>query len=367
MRLNTGPTSFLTMFFVVFAMFVTVFMTAQDATASTDRFFGLGRGRDNDLGLFANQTTLVDVTLDPFGAVAVGATSNVPLNGLSFQPGTGTLYVSSSLKGTDGLNGGPGARSLYTMDPVTAATTLVGPFSADPADGFLFRSLTFDAGGTLYANDVEQLFTVDTATGLATPTDSPFLDGGGAAIESISLDPNTGILYGLSWNDVELFTIDMTTGAATSVGVFADLDAAEEGIALAGFAIDGAGNMYASTGSQQARVYSLDMSDFSQVLLGDVNDTVPIEIFDGSLAAFTFAIPTDGPTADFDSDGDVDGADFLLWQRDNLGASALADWKAEYGTVPAVAAVSAVPEPSALALLMLGAIGAVSLRKARRC
>jgi len=77
--------------------------------------------------------------------------------------------------------------------------------------------------------------------------------------------------------------------------------------------------------------------------------------------------PIDAPglDGDFDSDGDVDGADFLEWQRDfaNLGAGGLADWEANFGAgVPAVAAASAVPEPSAIALLMLGAAGLSSLR-----
>ncbi|TWU28253.1 PEP-CTERM sorting domain-containing protein [Bythopirellula polymerisocia] len=61
---------------------------------------------------------------------------------------------------------------------------------------------------------------------------------------------------------------------------------------------------------------------------------------------------------DFDIDGDIDGHDFLEWQRGNstpvgqLSASDLMDWQNAYGT-PLVAAVSAVPEPATLALLGL--------------
>lgn len=56
---------------------------------------------------------------------------------------------------------------------------------------------------------------------------------------------------------------------------------------------------------------------------------------------------------DFDDDGDVDGRDFLLWQRDpNIGS--LADWQANYGA-PALAAITAaspaVPEPTTSVLL----------------
>ncbi len=84
--------------------------------------------------------------------------------------------------------------------------------------------------------------------------------------------------------------------------------------------------------------------------------------------------------ADFDNDNDVDGADFLTWQRgfgvgttpeagdandDNLvNADDLAVWKAQFGVgVPATAAVGAVPEPSTAALLLGGALGGLWLRR----
>ena len=61
-------------------------------------------------------------------------------------------------------------------------------------------------------------------------------------------------------------------------------------------------------------------------------------------------------SGDFDSDGDVDGADFLMWQRDtNVGS--LADWESEFGMTggPLVAANStAVPEPATEMLLLEG-------------
>ena len=75
-----------------------------------------------------------------------------------------------------------------------------------------------------------------------------------------------------------------------------------------------------------------------------------------------------GLPGDFNNSGKVDGADFLLWQR-NFGqpgydAAALATWKANFGSGAAVAAAGAVPEPAAFALIaMAGAALAVSRRK----
>jgi hypothetical protein len=46
--------------------------------------------------------------------------------------------------------------------------------------------------------------------------------------------------------------------------------------------------------------------------------------------------------SDFDQDGDVDGEDFLLWQRDPSVGS-LADWEANYGLGAVAAASTTVP------------------------
>jgi hypothetical protein len=66
-----------------------------------------------------------------------------------------------------------------------------------------------------------------------------------------------------------------------------------------------------------------------------------------------------GQTGDFDGDEDVDGNDFLVWQR-GLGtqydSSDLADWRANYGA-QSVPAAGAVPEPAS-ASLALGFIAA---------
>jgi hypothetical protein len=57
-----------------------------------------------------------------------------------------------------------------------------------------------------------------------------------------------------------------------------------------------------------------------------------------------------GIPGDFDEDGDVDGRDFLLWQR-NPTIGNLADWQSNYGEGGNLAAASAIPEPNSLLIL----------------
>ena len=87
---------------------------------------------------------------------------------------------------------------------------------------------------------------------------------------------------------------------------------------------------------------SFNFMVYSDTGLGDVS-----EVFSYTLAEAPIV------TGDFDSDLDVDGADFLKWQRDLGDATSLADWQANYGPA-ALASVSAVPEPTSLLLASLG-------------
>lgn len=58
-----------------------------------------------------------------------------------------------------------------------------------------------------------------------------------------------------------------------------------------------------------------------------------------------------GIAGDFDADGDVDGRDFLTWQRDT-SVGELSDWQTNYGAgeLTAAEAASPVPEPNSIAL-----------------
>lgn len=69
-----------------------------------------------------------------------------------------------------------------------------------------------------------------------------------------------------------------------------------------------------------------------------------------------------GSNGDFDADSDVDGADFLAWQRG--GSEPLADWETNYGVSTSLAASVAVPEPGTF-LLAAGCLTVAGLRRRR--
>ena len=72
-----------------------------------------------------------------------------------------------------------------------------------------------------------------------------------------------------------------------------------------------------------------------------------------------------GLSGDFDGDDDVDGADFLKWQRDP-GVGNLSDWQTNYGnTALLTAASTAVPEPSTLLLSAMASLLGFSFRRNR--
>ena len=108
----------------------------------------------------------------------------------------------------------------------------------------------------------------------------------------------------------------------------------------------------------------LGITDIGLELTGDDTNFSKSIVGGGSILRLTYG--TAGLAGDFDGDGDVDGQDFLLWQRDP-GVGNLGDWESNFGTVTASAANSAaVPEPGAIVSLVVGLMAVVGVMRQKR-
>lgn len=188
-----------------------------------------------------------------------------------------------------------------------------------------------------------------------------------------SYDVNIDNLIGLitTPSDVDFFTFTgLTAGAAFSAEVTqstvtsfdsilgwfdetgmlieSDDDSAGNGLSL----IDG---VVPDSGTLTFAVTGFD--DFDFLGIHTENDDYTLQL----------TVAGSSTPGDFDGDGDVDGRDFLIWQRGDspvpLSAVDLADWQTNYGD-GAPAALTVVPEPGTFVLL---ATIAVCLGIRQRC
>ncbi|MCB1723549.1 MAG: hypothetical protein KDJ39_07625 [Gammaproteobacteria bacterium] len=138
---------------------------------------------------------------------------------------------------------------LITYDSATPGTVnVIG--STGVAENFAFYGLDFDATGKLYGYTADRstgslepggLYEIDTATGAATFIGTGGVDAGGWLVD-ISYNPADGLMYGLQLRGSAqnratiLYTIDLTTGAATKIG-----DVSPFGFFPGGLATDASG------------------------------------------------------------------------------------------------------------------------------
>ena len=161
------------------------------------------------------------------------------LNAASYMPsgfaaGAQTLY---------GCDSGGAHSSFYSLDASTGAATLIGAsggMGMASCSGLRFQPGTgvlFAVGTNPSAGNHEALFTVNTATGIATPIADTTVTGTCSAflaITDISFRSD-GALFGLFSNPTGLNclgTINPTTAAVTSIGNTGDTGAAGNGLAF---------------------------------------------------------------------------------------------------------------------------------------
>ena len=155
------------------------------------------------------------------GASTVIGTADSPGLGwtsLSWDASTTTLYGVTYSQSRSGFT-----TTLYTVDPVTAATTLVGPITGigDPSSGTLLGALAVDSKGLMYGIDLvaDDFVAIDKTTGAAAVIGSLGFDANYA--QAMDFDDYTGTLYYAAFNnstgEAEMYTIDQASGALTLI------------------------------------------------------------------------------------------------------------------------------------------------------
>jgi len=80
------------------------------------------------------------------------------------------------------------------------------------------------------------------------------------------------------------------------------------------------------------------------------------------IGTFTFELQSvQNRQGDYDGDDDVDGNDFLDWQR-NPSVGSILEWQTNFGSSGGSASSVSIPEPTSAALALLG-LGLLVLRR----
>lgn len=153
--------------------------------------------------------TLNPATGAPTLTILTGVPIELTANAYAFSPG-GILYAIY------------GNQSLFTINTSTGAATLVG---SGVAGSISNEALSFSNNGTLYLSNGTNLYTVNpntAATSLVAPLDfdSSFGLSGAPTLMSMSFDPTDGTLYTsvVGNGSSSLGTINISTGEVTKIG-----------------------------------------------------------------------------------------------------------------------------------------------------
>ena len=172
---------------------------ASDPTSGSARLWGISVSDPTAGGgtSFTNELLLINPAT---GAGAFVGETLLPFStaiyDLAYQVSTGRMFGVS-------LDG-----DLYSIDPLTAAPTRIGPTGVGALEG-----LGAGAGDKLFGTDrFGKLYLVDTLTGQAT-----FAANLGTVITDLASRPTDGVMFGVRVNtatgEQEVVTIDTTTGA----------------------------------------------------------------------------------------------------------------------------------------------------------
>ena len=264
-------------------------------------------------------------------------TSRVGLWGFGLIVSSVTPAPASILIGSDVVSD-----QLLQISTQTGSGSVIGPLG-DP----VVAGLTWDANhDILYGSSTQNrvLVKIDPDNGV-TSVVGPF---GVGLMHGIEYDCNHDVLYGITNQSTSkgLYTIDVTTGAATLV-------AHHSHYGLSGLAFDAANDvMYASEAHERA-LYRINLSDGSTSRIGSFGVGMQLGV----------GLAYDPVLGMFASDNHASShVDDKLYRIDPLTAEATLVGDIDFGNV---LGLTFIPEPGALLLLTVGAL--LALQRRRRC
>lgn len=192
-------------------------------------------------------------TVDPLtaqstliGEVLIGGTTPVVVTGLATQPGTGALF------GVTGNEYSP-SRQLITINTLTAYATVIGTIGTVNSQNS--SDISFASDGTLFGWNVQggPLVTIDPTTAVRTVVGSGM---NGSQGNGLTFVPN-GTLYLAGPTAGNLYTVDKTTGAITSVAALSNVPL-NFGSSFTAMASDSTGLLYGTGRGSGAQLVTID-------------------------------------------------------------------------------------------------------------
>lgn len=311
----------------------------------------------------------------------------------------GTFY------GTTGLGGTFGQGTVFRFNSIANTLTTLFSFSG-PNGAYPDSTLAIDATGNLYGTTsrggsenrgtVFKYSLTDNSLSTLASFDHENGDRPGGAL----LIDDSGNLFGITvlggaYDKGTVFRFSTTTNTLTTLVSF---DGANGSLPHSGMIADAAGNLYGTT-SWGGIDHDISEGGLGTVFRLDTatNALTTLVFFDGyegkhpfgelavdaegnlygttfgggsgfgtvfRISDTGFAFPREG---DFDEDGDVDGRDFLVWQRGGspnpLSSGDLAEWQANYGTSGLSSLSAVVPEPTAVVICLMALSWAATRRR----
>ncbi len=175
---------------------------------------------------------------------------------------------------------------------------------------------------------------------------------------TVALDTADGYSLNVAGDISGAGTVAVADGASVSLNgtvssAIVEFRGDTSGVSIGGTLVPTAAYNFVPTEANPNMVFGFDLTGSADVVVDGgvdpgVDGTVALTgslSYTGVTRIVRGALQVGGgsPSADFDSDGDVDGSDFLRWQRDfpALGATDLSNWQSEYGSGGAAGSVSA--------------------------